>query len=348
MNISINKDDSNINDFLLIFESIGYRPNRIVIHDTFSGSDFDKIMSDENAVNQNSVTEFIPNDNDYLVNEKNLVKIDNDIWISYVILNKNSETYIINDVVFFFKKEEQEKIDNIFNKLSECLVDYGKDHFDKINSLSVNNGVLELEPIFFSPQKYISSMYNIETLNRIEKLVKKFKKSNFGLSILYGQRGTGKTYISKYLASKIDRISIYIPTNMIEQSINNPEFKNFIKKYDKCLLIIDNCEFLYNPVYGKMNHFTNSVLEMVDGFLSEHLGVQILLIFNVEDTQDIDSNLIECNNIIDIIDFDYLDQELVNELSKKIGINKKYKENVLLNDVFKKNKTQNKIKIGLK
>jgi hypothetical protein len=348
MNLNINRDDSHINDFILIFDSMGSRPHRVIIHDTFSGLEFEKILVD-NPKKENSVTEFIPNDDDYLVNEKNLVKIEEDIWISYVVINKNSENYLINDVVFYFKNEEQRsKIDELFLKLSECLVDYKKDSFHKINALSVNNGSLELEPIFFNNENDTEALYNSSIIKKTDKLIKKIKKSDCGLSIFYGEKGTGKTNMSKYLASKIDRISIYIPMNMIEQSINNPEFRNFIKKYDKCLLIIDDCEFLYNPVYGKMNYFTNSILQLVDGFLSEHLGVQVLLIFNTDDIDDIDDNLTECNNILDVIEFGYLDSELASELSKNIGLNKKYKEDVLLNDVFKNRKKEERVDIGLK
>ena len=349
MNLNINRDDSHINDFILIFDSMGSRPYRVIIHDTFSGLDFEKILFDNNLKKENSVTEFIPNDDDYLVNEKNLVKIEEDIWISYVVINKNSENYLINDVVFYFKNEEQRsKIDELFLKLSECLVDYKKDSFDKINALSVNNGALELEPISFNNENDTETLYNSSIIKKTDKLIKKIKKSDCGLSIFYGEKGTGKTNMSKYLSSKIDRISIYIPTNMIEQSINNPEFRNFIKKYDKCLLIIDDCEFLYNPVYGKMNYFTNSVLQLVDGFLSEHLGMQILLVFNTDDIEDIDDNLLDCNNIMDIVEFDHLEAEMATELSKNIGTNKKYKEAVLLNDVFKNRKKEDKVNIGLK
>jgi hypothetical protein len=325
------------------------RPCRVIIHDAFSGPEFEKILVDNNIKKENSVTEFIPNDKDYLVNEKNLVKIEEDIWISYVVINKNSENYLINDVTFFFKNEEQRsKIDELFLKLSECLVDYEKDSFDKINALSVNNGVLELEPIFFNTENDTETLYNSSIFKKTDKLIKKIKKSDCGLSIFYGEKGTGKTNMSKYLASKIDRISIYITNNMIEQSINNPEFRNFIKKYDKCLLIIDDCEFLYNSAYSKMNYFTNSVLQLVDGFLSEYLGIQILLVFNTDDIEDIDDNLLECNNIMDIVEFDHLEAELATELSKNIGINKKYKEAVLLNDVFKNRKKEDKVNIGLK
>lgn len=353
LNININKEESNLNDFLLIYSILGDRPNRVIIHDTFSGLEFENILRSENYSHINSVTEFIPNDEEYLVNEKNLTKITEesfgDIWISYVILNKNSEKYLVNDIIFYFKDDNQrEKINSIIEKLSDCIFDYDNKSFEKINTLSVNNSVLDIEPLYFDNEDDIELFYNEKTLKEIKNISKKIKKSNCGLSIFYGERGTGKTSISKYLASKIDRMSIYIPINMIEQSINNPEFRGFVKKFDKCFLIIDDCEYVYNSLFGKMNLFSSNVLQLIDGFLSDNLNLQILLIFNIDDIDDIDENLLECNNLIDIINFEHLNPLKATELSKNIGNNKKYKESILLNDVIKQKSKNNKTQLGLK
>jgi putative ribosome biogenesis GTPase RsgA len=62
----------------------------------------------------------------------------------------------------------------------------------------------------------------------------KIKKSEKGLSVLWGERGTGKTSIINYLADKLDRIVIFIPNNLIEHTINNPDFMT--KHYKNCRL----------------------------------------------------------------------------------------------------------------
>jgi hypothetical protein len=353
LNINISKEESNLNDFLLIYDLLGERPNRIIIHDTFSGFEFESIIKSENYSNVNSVTEFIPNDDEYLVNEKNLAKISEEsygeIWISYVILNKNSEKYLINDIVFYFKDDNQrEKINFIIEKLSDCIFDYDNKSFEKINTLVVNNSILDIEPLYFDSEYDIDTCYNDKTIKDIKNLSKKIKKSNTGLSIFYGERGTGKTSISKYLASKIDRMSIYIPINMIEQSINNPEFRGFIKKFDKCFLIVDDCEYVYNSLFGKMNLFSSNILQLIDGFLSDNLNLHILLIFNIDNIDDIDENLLESNNLVDIVEFDHLCHLKAEELSKNLGHNKKYKNSILLNDVIKGKSKSNKLEIGLK
>ena len=57
MNININRDDSNINDFLTIFEHLKNRPNRIVLNETLSGKGFEEIFKDiykKDEINSNS------------------------------------------------------------------------------------------------------------------------------------------------------------------------------------------------------------------------------------------------------------------------------------------------------
>ena len=141
----------------------------------------------------------------------------------------------------------------------------------------------------------------------------------------YGERGMGKTSIINYLSSKLDRIVIFIPNNMIDHTINNPEFRKFLKRYDKPILVIDDCELFLGDNWGRPNHTTSNLLQMVDGFLSESINCNIVTIFNADSEDYIDEALIECNNLHDIIEFKNLTQEEATGLSKSLGFNKKYK-----------------------
>jgi hypothetical protein len=352
MNININREDSNINDFLIIFDQMKVRPNRLIVHDSFSGQSFDKIIKknikEGEKLSSNYVTEFIPSDDDYIVNKKVLIQLDDNLWISYIEINSQSESFLVNDVCIFYKDEEQTEIVNkIISEISECILDYENDTFDKINTLSVTNGALDIEPLKINFDIDIDLMYDSKSLKKTEKLIKSIKKKDKGISILHGERGVGKTTIGKYIASKVDRMTIFIPNNMVDQSVNNPEFRSFIKKFDKLLLVIDDCEFLYSPMYGKMSYFTNNILQLVDGFLSDHLSLQILLIFNSE-YDEIDETLIESNNLIDTIEFGLIDVDLANELSKEIGKSKGIKNDCRLVDVFNGGASGSKKTIGLR
>ena len=351
MNININRDDSGINDFLIIFDSMKSRPSRVILHDRFSGKEFNDIIESfisSKKLEKNFLTEYIPSDDDYIINEKVLLQIDENIWISYLVINKQSEDYIINEVCFYYKSvEQQDHVEKMVVQITECIVDY-EDESNKINTLSMNSdNLIDLEPLIIS-EIDTENMYSDAVIKKIDKLVKVIKKDSKGLSIFTGEKGLGKTNMCKYVASKVDKMSIFIPNNMIDHTVNSPDFKRFLSRFEKTLIIIDDCEFLYNPVFGRMNHFTNSILQLVDGFMSEHLNTHFLLVFNTTE-EELDENLLDCNNLIDVVEFDMLSSEMATELSKSLGINKKHKNETRLLDVVNSKKKNNiKEDIGLK
>ena len=117
LNININSDDSNINDFLIVFESMKVRPSRVIIHERFSGKEFNDILknnfSSEN-LEKNFLTEYLPSDDQYIINEKVLRRVSDDIWISYVEINKQSDDFIVNEVCIYYKDLElQKKFENL-------------------------------------------------------------------------------------------------------------------------------------------------------------------------------------------------------------------------------------------
>lgn len=352
LNINVNSEESSNNDFLIVFDAWGQRPNRIIIHDTFIGNDFENLISKLTAKeyrNLTTLTELLPNNDTYTYNQRVLIEVNENIFLSFVKVNLYTENYLIDDLCIYYKSQEQKsELDNFIQEISDCIVDQVESDIEKINTLEIVGSNLELSPIFFQKSDYtIETLYSTKSLKRVKKLIKNIKSLDKGLSIIYGDKGVGKTNLSKYISSKVDRISIYIPINLVESSINNPEFRNFIKKYDRPLLIIDDCEFLYNPIYGKTNYFSSNIIQLVDGFLSDELQLQILLLFNVEDEEDLDDILLDSNSLIDSVEIDYIDAEQSTELSKEIGHNKKYKNSSRLVDVFKNNSDTKKNNIGL-
>jgi hypothetical protein len=85
---------------------------------------------------------------------------------------------------------------------------------------------------------------------------------------------------------------------------------------------------------------------LVDGFLSDGLNLHILLIFN-DIEEDIDENILDCNCLIDNIEFDELESDVATDLSKSLGHNKKYKDSKRLVDVVRNVKSDKVEKLGL-
>ena len=85
---------------------------------------------------------------------------------------------------------------------------------------------------------------------------------------------------------------------------------------------------------------------MVDGFLSDTMNVNLILIMNIEDEDEIDPSLLECNNLIEVVEFKELSIEESNDLAKNLGSNKKYKTVSKVIDIVHKRSSFEEIAIG--
>jgi hypothetical protein len=87
-------------------------------------------------------------------------------------------------------------------------------------------------------------------------------------------------------------------------------------------------------------------MQMVEGFLASTVDVNVVTIFNTDSEDKIDHNLLDCNNLIDVIEFGCLSKDEATDLSKQLGYNKKYKSDTRLVDVINKRKSDSMVGIG--
>ena len=349
INLNINKDDASINDFIYCWDAFKSRPNKITIHNNYSFTSFNQ-LTESYFKEKNVFTEILPSDENLVINDRVLAKIEDDVYLSYITIDRNTDSAIVSDLVFFYKNEASiDKVQEIIAKLDECAIDFREEEINNLNTLSISqNSVLDIEPINNDKIDLdcVESYYSSQTFKSLNKTIKKIKKSSKGLTILYGERGTGKTSIVKHIADKLDRIVIFIPNNFLDQTINNPEFRRFLKKYHKPVIVIDDCEMVFSEVFAKSNIIGNNLLQLVDGLLSDSIEVNIISIFNVDDWSEIDHSFIDCNNLIDIVKFEYLSEKEADELSTHLGEKIKYKNKTRLIDVVKKKTLSQTKKIG--
>lgn len=350
LNLNVNKDDAELNDFLHCWEQFESRPNKIVIHNTYSTSLFTELMTTY-SIERNFFTEVVPTEEEFIINDKMFVKITDNIYCSYIIVDRRHENSITSEVTFFYKEEEDFKeVQKIVEELNSCTLNFDEEESNNLNTiaLSATSG-LEIEPIDMSDfdVENFDLFYTKSTSKDINKLVKEIKKSDKGLSILYGERGTGKTSVINYLASKLGRIVIFIPNNMIEHTINNPEFRKFLKRYSKPVIVIDDCEMMFHEYFTKSNMFVNNLLQMVDGFLSDSMEVNVVAIFNVDDEDEIDHSLLESNNLLRVVEFSELSEDESSELSDYLGHKKQYKNKTNVLNIIKNRKPKDSKEFGL-
>ena len=341
ISLNINDDDSELNDFLYCWEQFESRPNKILIHNTYSSKLFNELYSNY-IKEKNLFTEILPSDDEFIINDKALVKLDEGVYCSFIVVDRMHENSIISEITFYYKDSEDfSLVQELVEKLNDCIVNFEENEYNKIHTVAISSNGLELEPIEMSGIDIdnFELYYSKNTSKELNKLIKDIKKSYKGLSVLYGERGMGKTSVINYLATKLDRIVIYIPNNMVDNTINNSEFRRFLKRYNKPIIIIDDCEMLFNEYYAKSNTFTTNLLQMVDGFLSDSIEVNVITIFNTDREDDIDHSLLEANNLLRVIEFEFLSEDESFELSEHLGHKKPIKNKSRVLDIIRNNKT---------
>jgi hypothetical protein len=343
--LRFSSDDNNLNDFLICWKRFGSRPNRILIENAYSSKLVGDAISDI-IKEKNVFTEVIPDGESLIINDRVFVRLEDELYLSYVVIDRNSESSFIDSMLFLYK-EGFDGVQDYVDLLNECLIDFQEDTGNKINAMVLSPSGLEIETVGITDydSENIETYYSGKTFKAMEKAVKRIKGSKRGMTILYGPRGTGKTTSINYIADGLDRIVIFIPNNMIEHTINNPDFRKFLKRFDQPIIVIDDCELALNEIYNKSNVTTTNLVQMVDGFLAGTTDVSIVAIFNTDSEDDIDHNLLDCNSLLDVVEFTELSTAECNDLSKIVD-GRKYKSSAKMIDVVKKRKGEQKEKVG--
>ena len=352
VNINISQDDNSINDYLYCWSEMDEKPNKVTLYGTYNTELFTEFVTSISKKSCGNVTDRIPSKEEFIVNEKSLLKIEDSIFISFISFDKLTEEGFISDVNIYHSNSASERVEEILISIDEFEIDdediedYTENRFFVIN---IGQTSLELNEIGTLDADYenIDLYFNEDVIKRSSKLSKKLSKNKKGLTIMHGERGTGKTTLVSHIVLNTEKKGIFIPCTMFESTINNPDFRNFIKKHKNSILIIDDSELYFSELYTKSNIFTNNILQLIDGFQSDELELNIIVILNVDSVDEIDHTLLDCNNILDIIEIKKLDKSKSNELSKFLGYKNKIKSETKLNNVLKKNfYKQDKIEIG--
>lgn len=338
-------NDSNLNDFLFCTKYFGERPSKIVLSFNFKAEEFVKYFQESECFNV--LTEVVPAEVSSVVNEKYLVKIDKkDAFVSYTHVDKNVDTGYISGVIIYYKLPCE--IGEVLSDL-DMLIDDGSTlpEKNKINIINNSPTGLVLDEMSVTEADYdnMRVYYNQSSIKGINKIIKKVKKNNKGLFILHGKRGCGKTTALNYIAKNVSKTSIFIPTNMLDYTINNPEFFDILKVYNP-LVIIDDCEILFDNIFVKSSITHSNILQMVDGFYSDEIDTHIIMSYNTDNEDDIDSDLLNANNLLKVVKMEPLEKDRANELSRYLNLGHEVKNDILLIDLLKENFDESNESIG--
>lgn len=332
VNININKDDNSINDYLYCWAEMETRPSKTIIYKNFEAQPFIEYFKiDKNILVIHE--DIIPIEEETLVNKRCLFQIEKEMWISFMHYDYHTEESFIGEVIFYYNSNLNLKIQNHLDEIENYQL---KDDFEKetntnnLFTLNFGQAGLEYSPIFNSKKvdKNFQNYYNDSVLKKINKSIKKLKKSPKGITVIYGDRGSGKTSLINHYCNKVRTKRFYfLPLSLMETAVINLDLRNFLKTNKESVLIIDDADILLSDSnFTKLNLFTHNLLQLVDGLDSDDLGLNVILIFNVSKETEINSDILDCNNLTDVIKVNWLtkenSQELANILNKKMKIKK--------------------------
>lgn len=340
ISITITQEDLHSNDYLYVWNFFKQKPSKLCYYENFDTNKFHNFIDSYKNENACSIIEIYPLDNDTLITNKKLIKIDNLIFVSYTLVESDKDN-VINDIIIYYLEKNKDFVEIFITKLNESV--------DNLVSeiASTNTFVLKLENSLFEkePTQYVNSdfqnidlYYNDDTLKKLKKLSKNIKKYNKGISIIHGERGVGKTSLVNYLSKNSDRDIVFIPCYLFETTIVNPEFRNFLIKNPNIIVILDDADIYFSEIYSKSNIFTNNILQFVDGLDSDSFNLHILAILNVANVEDIDHILLQCNNLLDVIEIKELEIKKVKALSKHLKNKNNFDQPTKLINILKKSR----------
>lgn len=348
INLNINNDDNSLNDYIYCWSELGSKPSKTVVHGYFKPDVFLDYLEKLNVTQISNFVDVLPNEETPIVNENIFLSIENQIYVSYTYLDRNHAESIIGEVCIFYLFESTERVNEIVNSLLDLIIDSEANKDEKVNSsnnlsmLSLNQNGFELEYFELSKDfEDIDYYYQDEVLKKVKKLTKSIKKEKKGISIVVGERGCGKTNLISYISTKVDKNFIFVPCNLIESSINNPEFIKFLKINRNSVLIIDDSELYYSQLYSKSTFYSTNLLQLVEGLYSSVFDLNVVLGMNCE-LSEIDETIINSNNILDVIEINKLSVSKINDLCEFLGKKSKFQEPTKLVEVFRNKSNINK------
>ena len=353
-----NSTDETLNDFLCVTNELGKLPSKTILYDVYKTKGIleyiDSIVMGE-VHTKEIISDYDDDDKKIkVIHERKLVKIGKDIYINFVIANKqDEEESYIKDITLIYngdftefelgKDNLKKRLSDLIEELDEFIKEDEEDEEledeEDLNVFGVINmqGNLALQKITKLPtlEGSIKKYYNSEVYKDTKSIFKEIKKSNKGLSLFFGERGTGKTTLISHFLSKSEKRVIWIPISLIEQ-IMFSDFNNFLISNKDSIIVIDDSENFFTMSNQKSGIHTNCLIQLVDGYFSDTLNLNIILVLNTEEDL-IDENLFNCNNLIGYVEFGELDDVKIEKL----------KEDLDIDEIFGK-KLVNVLKTGLK
>lgn len=200
--------------------------------------------------------------------------------------------------------------------------------------VQARDGSIELKTLEITmPKLLLGDNYNDDFMETHDIILKRLsKKNDKGIVLLHGKPGTGKTYYIRYLITKLKKEVIFLPPNMAS-TLTNPDFIETLIDNPNSILVIEDAENIVLERESNSYSAISTLLNISDGLLSDCLNIQIVCSFNT-DVSNIDKALLRKGRLIAKYDFQELETEKANKLSKKLGFEATFYSPIALSEIY--------------
>ena len=175
----------------------------------------------------------------------------------------------------------------------------------------------------------IDANYNDDFKEPYEKICQMIETENkTGLSLLYGEPGTGKSSIIKHLIAKYsDKDFIFIDDSILTAAPQDKLMSYFLENNDT-VFVLEDCEKVLMSRDISINPLINTILNITDGIMGDVLGIKLICTFNTSLTK-IDKALLRKGRLTVKYEF----KKLVAEKASKI-LGEEVTEDMTLAEIY--------------
>lgn len=250
-----------------------------------------------------------------------------DEFLMNITLSEDGEMTNFYEEIFC----EPNNIENIFNNIKDFFE--SSQHEDKVEfgiaAIDVSNSIYTTWYDYKPINVDIHKNYNDDFENAYDKICNIIENDDKpGLMFLYGDPGTGKSTIIKYLITQYpEKDFIFLDGNLLYNA--SPEkLISYFLECQNSIFILEDCEKALMSRDKGYNPVMTTLLNLTDGIISDVLGIKLICTFNTN-INNIDKALLRKGRLTLKYEFKKLAKE-----KASILLEEEAKEDMTLADIY--------------
>lgn len=265
----------------------------------------------------------------YSLTDKQIISIRQNYICLYSTLNFNVANKKISEIIKILPKKKK-----VLQKAEVNLVEYDNGYY---------TSAYIMDPVDLD----INKCYNDDFAPVFKKIIKFITDRENGIVFLYGEAGTGKSTLLKYLTTAYPREYIIV-TQSIASRMAEPEFITFMGDHKNSIFIMEDCEqIIQSRTSNVFGGAISNILNMSDGILSDIFNIKFICTFN-KNFADVDSALLRPGRCFAKYEFTKLSKDKIKILADENNIKLSNLEAMTLAELFNQTDVNSEIKITKK